>query len=252
MDKPHFITTHQIDEVTALSRKFFEQFEDNKGKEFHQSKGATNYFRHKCTNYDALRKNIRVARINEDESPEVNALKTQALDLIEAEYLSLKSECWRQKDWLLGRLKAHEANRTKYGSNGDLLSVPVVDLIGSDTKASLDEATEAAEIRALKEENDDLKRELDNLRKMTFGVAYDELKRLKEENREVNGLRHLIGRYLKCLDDIHAITANALRDEITPLVKASPVHGIPSSKRENTKKGHDSILKRFKESLWEF
>jgi hypothetical protein len=74
--------TPSLEEVKIEARRFFDRDDFNKGKPYSEEKGCVNYLRHQCSNYDALRRMIRVGKLHEDESPEVNTLKSQVLELI--------------------------------------------------------------------------------------------------------------------------------------------------------------------------
>jgi hypothetical protein len=192
-----FLKTPALEEVKIQARRFFDQDDFNKGKPYSEEQGCVNHLRHVCTNYDAIRRTIRVSKLHEDESPEVNALKSQVLDLIEQQYPELKTECLRQHDWLAGRLKAHEYSRYKHGLgvNGNQ---PVLDLIGAEQAQALEVVKETATV-------DSLKSELAEMRKMPVGQVFDAVKKLRATTDQVEQLQGEISRHHKLLKDIQCL-----------------------------------------------
>jgi hypothetical protein len=103
------------EDLKIQARRFFDRGDCNGGKEYAEHKGVVNYLRHQCTNYDALRRSIRVAKLGENDNFEVIALKSQVLEMIAEKYPDLEAECLRQLEWMSTRAKAYEYSRQRLG-----------------------------------------------------------------------------------------------------------------------------------------
>jgi hypothetical protein len=215
-----------LEQLKHEARKFFDRDPGNKEKEFYWERGVVNHLRHKCSDYDAYRYTIGVDKILEDEHPEISALKCKVLDLIERQYPELKSECLRQRDYLQGRLKAHETTRYKYQLGEHNRPIEVTDLIGADGETALSAASHLAtcresaaqkdaEIERLTMENVKLKHDLESLRALSLGGLYDELTQLRATAGEVE-------QYKSLLSDIRALT-----ETIPVPAKTIPAHVTP-------------------------
>jgi hypothetical protein len=135
--------------------KRFVQWGPNEGKPYDEAQGAVNYIRHVLTNYDALRREIRLdVKDDENDQPDILSLKLETLAGIKERYPEYRTECARQEEWLRGRAKALAYSRAKYSSpNPGMVSMaPSLDLVGARTEEKFSLGRRIAELeRALAE-----------------------------------------------------------------------------------------------------
>jgi len=196
-----------LEQIKKNARLFFNNGVNNEDKEYEEARGCVNYIRHMCTNYDKLRYAIRVDKKDENDNPDILALKREVLGAIRERYRELKTECLRQEEWLKNRAAALEHGRTKYFSAKPL--APALDLIGAEAGEVLQLKSRIAELENVLSDKQAeltlLDRELAAMRETGFGALYDELKRLRARAAEGDRLRVDKERYLEGLKSIRAV-----------------------------------------------
>src|SRR6516225_4612340 len=177
------------------AKKRFEEWAPNEGKSYDAAQGAVNYIRHVLSNYDDLRRTIRVEAKDENNDPDVLSLKLETLAGIKERYPEYRTECVRQEEWLRGRAKALEYSRAKYSSpNPGLISMsPALDLIGASAEETFSLNSRIGELeKALAEKEATVARlraELDAIRRMGVGPLYDELMSLRTRTDDSDQLK---------------------------------------------------------------
>ena len=196
-----------LEQIKKNARIFFNNSAYNDDKEYEEARGCVNYLRHICTNYDKVRYAIRVDKKDENDNPDILALKLEVLGAMRERYPELKTECLRQEEWLNNRAATLEHGRAKYFSAKPL--APALDLIGAEAGEALQLKARIAELEnALSDKQAELTnlgRELTAMRETGFGALYDELKSLRARAAEGDRLRVDKERYLEGLKTIHAV-----------------------------------------------
>ena len=232
--------------------KRFAEWSPNEGKPYDEAQGAVNYIRHVLTNYDALRREIRVdSKDDENDNPEILSLKLETLAGIKERYPEYRTECTRQEEWLRGRATALAYSRAKYsGPNPGMVSMgPPLDLIGASAEEKFSLGCRIAELeRALAEKEAQYQKinvELYAIRKMGFGLLYDELITLRARAGDGDRLK----KYVEALRSISAVITDV--GELTiintpsspnPPTEKQPV-GRPSGPRKSP-----AMRKRYSEA----
>jgi hypothetical protein len=210
MNSIKFSNPPSAEVVKKEAYKRFAEWGPNEGKPYDEAQGAVNYIRHVLTSYDALRREIRVDnKDDENDNPEILSLKLETLAGIKERYPEYRTECTRQEEWLRGRATALAYSRAKYSSpNPGMVSMgPSLDLIGASAEETLRLNRRIGELeKALGEKEAQCQKisaELYAIRKMGFGLLYDELITLRARAGDGDRLK----KYIEALRSISAVIA---------------------------------------------
>jgi hypothetical protein len=213
-----FKETPPLEAIKRHARLFFDNAGFNEGKAYEEARGAVNYIRHALTNYDALRYEIRVDKLYENENPDILALKLTALVAIRNKWPEFRTECLRQEDWLNSRAASLEYGRRKYNvmtaAPASLPLAPALDLIGAGRPTESETAAanpvpvaakepDGSEIAFFKELVEELenklaakegelaaaRQEITAMRNTALGTLFDELAALRARGTESDALR---------------------------------------------------------------
>ena len=176
MNSITFINPPPAEVLKKGAYKRFAAWGPNEDKPYNEAQGAVNYIRHVLTNYDALRREIRLdVKDDENNQPDILSLKLETLAGIKERYPELRTECTRQEEWLRGRATALTYSRAKYSSpNPGMISMaPALDLIGAGAEEKSSLGRRIAELeKALAEDEvqyQKINAELYAIRKMVSG-----------------------------------------------------------------------------------
>jgi hypothetical protein len=183
--KPEFTSMPSPEELKREAQKYWSSLpEEFKSGGYNEERGKVNYLRHRCTNYEGLKKSLK---INGGTELEITQLKKDILTLIMEGYPDLKAACLIQMEQAENRKHYNGYSRNKYFVP-ELQKLGVVDLITPKIKPKIQNLNaNAEELEKLREENARLKEENQKFRSINLGSLFDnreEIEKLEKENAE--------------------------------------------------------------------